>query len=251
MQKILITTITLTLLFITNISDGFSQNYSSYQDQSFIRQKKNSKPTANKNHEIALIFYKLSSILPDFITMAKDYKDYKASFGESKIATLNTRAEELKNAYSLLTLQEPLVVEMPVKLSEYSKNNKGFFITNFEEKTFFKFKHHNKNFAVVPESIMDQQWLKVTDKKTVYEMNKANKAQGGNSLTALIFMAPIYTDSSSTADIQGTDYWLTFAEINKIEVYLPNSLIPIWRSDDTTLNQENNRKLNELLKLRN
>ncbi len=244
MQKLLTT---LTALIVLNINCAHAQGYSAYHERTTTStQSKSAKPAASTPSEIALTFYKLSGILPDFPLLAKEYKPYQESYGFEKATLFNNRVEQLKNAYSLLTMQEPIVVEYLVTLSNYSDKNKGFFINNFEERTFFKFNHHNKDFAVVPDGIMDWQWLKVSNAKTVAAMGNSNK-----ELNALIFMSPIYTDSSRPALIQDTNYWLLFAKINKIELYLPDTEKPIWRSDNILNDQGNGGKLNELLNLRN
>ncbi len=244
MHKLLII---LMALIVLNINCAYAQGYSAYHERSTTStQLTNAKPAASTAADIALTFYKLSGIIPDFPLLAKEYKPYQETYGLEKTTLFNNRVEQLKNVYSLLTMQEPIVVEYSVKLSDYSQKNKGFFIENFEERTFFKFNHHNKDFAVVPDGIMDWQWLRVANNKKVAEMNKA-----ANVLTALIFMSPIYTDSSRPALIQDTNYWLLFAKINKIELYLPDAVKPIWRSDDILNDQGNSGKLNELLNLRN
>jgi hypothetical protein len=158
-------------------------------------------------------------------------------------------------------LQETIVVETPVKISEYSFANKGFFIDNFKDDTFFPVTYHGQSYAIIPQGIMDKQWIAADgfDAKTIDE---AAKASEGRLLNIVLLLLPKYADKSATVPIQGKDYWPLSVEIKKMTLYtLSRSTTEInsgaetapaarllWESGDAAV--EVNQKQMELLNLR-
>lgn len=194
----------------------------------------------------AMLFYKLAQRVPDFGSWARRTKEYQSAEPAGKLAALAAQETTLKNVYNLLTLQEPLTVEIPVTLSAYSYANGGFFVENFKSSTFFPVRYEDQSFAIVPLGIMDRQWMKVTDEDAVRAIQSASNNKDA-PLTMLLTLTPKYADSSTPAKLEGNDYWLISTDIKKMALYAGDSATPLWESEDPRIDAA---KRQELLNLR-
>ena len=216
------------------IDTKWTQDFSAYgrQDQ---------KPKPTSPDYIVMIFSKLAHQQPDFEAWAHETQAYQNAPTGNRPLVLEEQIRDLKNMYSLLTLQEPIIVETPVKLSSYSTRNKGFFVDSFKEDTFFPVKYNNRLYAIVPQGIIDKQWLKVPDADDGKAIENASLS---TQLTMVLTLYPKYADTTP-AELEGGNYWLISTEVQKMALYAPNSTVPLWQSDDST-----DKKHQEILKLR-
>jgi len=176
---------------------------------------KDMKPQPSSPQRIAMIFAKLARKPPDFQAWARNTEAYKNAPDLDKPAVEAQQAEELKNIFSLMTLQEPLVVEMQAKLSKYSASNKGFFVESFKEETFFPARYAGESYAIIPEGIMDKQWLKEPDAGKGKEIEDIAARSGSGTLPLVLTLAPKLADGSTTAILDDVEYWLLAATIEK------------------------------------
>ena len=227
-------------LLITGTS--FAQGFSSY-----IAEK--GRPKTTEPYYISMMFFKLSGTIPDFKNLAENTKRYQESSRLDRLNVLDQEVQELKNIYSLITMQEPIIIELPVRLSEYSKNNKGFFIESFTENMFFPIESNGQNYALVPNGLMDKQWLKVTNKETADTIEAANNVENGKPLIMTLYLTPVYADSSVPANIEGKNYWLMSVNIKDMELYLPDASSSIWKFSGLESNKDS-QTLQKLLNLR-
>lgn len=213
-------------------------------------QQQELRPQVTPPSNIALLFYKLSGKTPDFEAWARNTEAYQSAASFEKSAVQEQQVQLLKNNYSLLTFQEPLVVEMPVTLSEYSAANKGFLVGNFREDTFFSARYNDQSYAVVPVGIIDKQFLKVPDAAVAQAIKDAGRSEKGKLLTMLLVLSPKYADNASPATLSGESHWLISAEIKKMMLYSAESDVPLWRSEEVETAPPDEKKRQELLKLR-
>jgi len=230
-----------------------AQDYPAYRWQEQkqkqeLEQRQTQKPQPTTPGYIAMLFYKLSGKAPDFESWARRTEAYQAAAGYDRLSVQDRQAQLLKNIYDLLTFHEPLIVETPVKLSEYSALNKGFFVESFRTDTFFPFRYNDRSYAVVPSGIMDQQWIKAPDPAVVRAIQAASRNDRGKSLSMVLMLTPKYADSFTPATLEGRSYWLISAEAKKMMLYAPDSPVPLWKSDDGAAPDDTKRQ--ELLRLR-
>ena len=152
----------------------------------------------------------------------------------------------MRRVFGLLTLQEPIVIETPVVLSAYSTAHKGFFVENFKPQTFFPARYNGQSYAVVPQDIMDKQWLSVQDPAIADAIDKAAARSEGRELLMTVFLLPGYADKSAPATLDDEDYWLIAAHVKKMMLYPKDGTTLLWQSDDASFKDQ---KHQELLKL--
>jgi hypothetical protein len=205
------------------------------------------KPEPSTPDYIYMIFCKLTGRTPDFEAMARNTQDYQDAATIERPTVLDQLTVGLKSTYSLLTLQEPFIIEVPVKLSPYSAVNKGFFVENFKDDTFFPVNYNGQSYAIIPQGIMDKQWLKVPDDALGKEIENAALNKDGSPLTMQLMLTPKYADSSRPVVLAEQNYWPIAVEIKRMVLYPPASTSQLWQSDDTRV--DDTKRL-ELLNLR-
>jgi hypothetical protein len=193
--------------------------------------------------DVAMVFYKLSRKEPDLESWARQTEAYKAAAAFDQSVVLEQEVQKLREAYNLLALQEPLVVATPVKISAYSKSGRGFFVENFRTDTFFPFFFGGAGYAVVPQSIMDKQWLKVEDANTVAAIEAAAKESPDHMLRMVLQLSPVSADAASSVNIDGADYWLIAASVKKMTLYPMGDGQVLWQSDDAGVNNTQRQDL--------
>ncbi|MBI3441861.1 MAG: hypothetical protein HY052_08720 [Proteobacteria bacterium] len=204
------------------------------------------KPQPTESLYIAILFFKLSRQAPDFEAWARHTSEYQAAEKFDKLAVQDQQVEKLKGLYSLLTVQEPVIIETPVKLSAYSVVNKGFFIENFRNDTFFPVRYNENSYAIVPLGIMDRQWMPVPDESAAKAIESA-AANKDKPLTMVLMLTPKYADNTTPAVVDDEKYWLISADVTKLMLYSPDSSLPLWQSNDA---RADDAKRQEILKLR-
>lgn len=201
------------------------------------------KPGPSSPVHIAMTFYKLARQLPDFDGWARRTQAYTDAPAADKAVVALREAQALKDMYSLLILQEPLVIETPVQLSGYSASNGGFFVENFKEDTFFQARHNDRTYAIVPQGITDRQFLQEGDPAMISAIEAAKK--GGLMMTLLL--SPTYADGTAPVALDGENYWPIAAVVDQMILHAADGAIPLWQSQDSAAD---NQKHRELLNLR-
>lgn len=186
----------------------------------------NLKPEPSSPAHIAMTFYKLTRQIPDFDAWVRASQIYNTAADVDKPATLHRERQELNNRFSLLTLQEPLVVETPVTLSAYNAAAQGFFVENFKDDTFFPAHHLDHGYAIVPQGIIDRQFLKVEDPALASTIEAARD----RALTMVLLLSPKYADNTAPASLDGKNHWLISAGIEKMTLYISDLPVPLWQS---------------------
>lgn len=203
------------------------------------------KPEVSTPGYVAMAFYKLSGGTPDFRAWAESSKAYNEASSFDKDMVREKQMADIENIFSLFTLDEPLVVSMPVKLSEYSFSNKGFFIESLKEDLFFPVNYVGSDFALVPENIMDHQWMRAGDKQAK-DIERAAKNRPERTLDMYFHLVPKFADRKAPLNIEGVDRWLLLGEVRKMTLVVPVSDKVLWSSQDANFEET---KDNELLDL--
>jgi hypothetical protein len=203
------------------------------------------KPEVTSSGYIAMAFYKLSGGTPDFKAWAESSKAYNEASPFDKDLIRERQMTEIENIFSLFTLDEPIVLLLPAKLSEYSITNKGFFIENIKEDTFFPVSYVGNDFAVIPQNIMDHQWVRADDKQAKI-IDQAARNIGNRTLHMYFHLTPIFADKAAPLNIEGINRWLLLGEVQKMTLVIPTFDKVIWTSQNANFEE---KKDNELLDL--
>lgn len=202
------------------------------------------KPALTPPLTVALTYYKLTGRLPDFDSWVKQQDSYKNANAFDQGSMVAPKVQKLKDAYSLILLTDPLVMETQVALSEYDKKNQGYSIESFKPSTFFPAVYNGVSYAIVPVNIADKQWIKVDDPEIVAGIEKAAGTE--RLLSMIIYLVPKYGDANSPASIDGENYWPMVAEIKKMMLYAPNSDTLLWQSSDVAVTDKTRQKIMNL-----
>ncbi len=191
---------------------------------------------------IASLFLKISGKQPDFNIWAQETPAYKKAAPEEKLIMLETKAAELESVYNLITLVDPIIVTMNVRLSDYNKTYKGFSIDSFTPNLFFSFKWLDQNYAVVPNAIADRQWLPVPKE---YADNFPYHFRGGEGQIQ-IKLLPNYADTKAPMMLEGKDHWLILADVSEISLWSWDGRQLLWRSRGKADDQARDKKILDL-----
>lgn len=183
--------------------------------------------------QIAMIFYRLTEQTPDFEGWAAKAESYINAPPFDKITILQQKTTELKNIFNLISLQEPIVVSMPVRLSLYSQTNHGFFIENFRDDTYFGYSFMGQNYALVPQALMDHQWISIGGTAATL-LEKIAASKKNRSLMLYFEITPRFADKTAPLNLDGEDYWLVSGEISNLRIYDPTYGRLVWESNSGT-----------------
>jgi len=200
---------------------------------------------------IAMIFYRFSGKAPDFRDMVMNSDEYKMTADNEKIYIIERLVEEYRSTYSLITMQEPIVLEADVKLSNYNEKLGGFLIENFNSNFFFVVEAMGKNYALIPEGIVDKQWMKVEDKNIgkKIEQQYARAILMRDPLRMSFTLTPVYSDATKPIVINNKEYWLMSVKPTSMVLYAPETEEVLWKSINNTLSTDDSN-LEDLKKLR-
>lgn len=185
------------------------------------------RPKVTDASYIALLFYKLTGNFPDFHAWAQQTPEYISAAPELKINTLETKALEFENTYSLLTLADPMIVEMPAKLSSYSALQRGFLIESFIANMYFGYSFLDTSYALIPKGIADRQWLPVPPE---YADAILSQTKEGKEVIIQISLLPTYADNKTPMPLNDIDHWLILTEIGKISIWSSDGTRLLWES---------------------
>lgn len=185
---------------------------------------------------VAITFYKLARQKPDLDAWAQMTQAYKEATDFDKPTVQQDQAAKLKAVVDLQTAREPLVIQVPVQLSALNAANQGYFIESFKKSTFFPVTFADRNYALVPQGIIDHQWMKL-DSPEAAKPIEAAAALTKRLFNMVLVLAPQYADNSGAANINGQDYWPLAVKIDNMILVDQNGL-PLWQSNapeaDTT-----------------
>ncbi len=187
-------------------------------------------PQATSAGYIAMLYSKMTGKRPNLEGWATASKDYTAASKFDKVTAQREKISELQAVYDLLTPTEPVVVDIPVVLSSYSKHNQGFFIDSFKEDTFFGFEFMDTNYAVIPMNLMEYQWLKVPAEQAD-RIFKTVQPKAKDMVRAILYVDPIMADRNNPLNMDGTPRWMISGEVRKLMLYTTNGYL-LWETAD-------------------
>lgn len=199
------------------------------------------KPKTTEASYVALLFYKLTGNFPDFNVWAQQMPEYKEAAPDQKIDVLDKKSKEFENIYSLMTLADPITIEIPAKLSAYSSLQKGFLIETFKPNIYFGFYFLETGYAVIPKGIAEKQWLPVSPDQADVISSWTNE---GREAIIQLTLRPLYADNKNPAKIEDIDYWLILADIANISLWSSDGTRLLWESRNAVGEGVPNKLLN-------
>lgn len=177
-------------------------------------------PAFASDVDIATIYHKLTGQPPVFEQWARlspQCQQEKTQTG--RIACQENKQEELRQKYQLQTLTEAVAVPfVPAVFSAYSKENSGYIIKNFTDETYMPFSYAGRNYALIPQGLMDRQFLPISGpaQKDVEAALRASQRKA----VVLLYIQPSYADpKAQPVELDGKPYTLISGKVINIAVY--------------------------------
>lgn len=189
---------------------------------------------------IAMFYEKMVGRYPDFATWVQATPEYSAADAAGKMETLDKKSREFEETFNLLTMADPIRVEMPVRLSNYNAMQKGFIIENFAPDTFFGFSYLDQHYALVPRALTEKQWVPVPPDSADAFLSLTKE---GKEALAQITMMPRYADAKEPMDIANVKHWLMLGEISEISIWSADGTRMLWQGAGDSTAAEPNKLL--------
>lgn len=199
---------------------------------------------------VATTYYKWTRQTPPFQNWAHHVPEAKTPRSEVEWQIfLNSKPKELEAAYDLVMYNEPINVGFSAILSKYSEKSQGYLVRNFSDETFFSYSFAGRNYAVIPQALMDQQWLSVSPFIS-QQIEEHIPKPGKRKVTLILTLEPVgaYKDPM---ELDGKKRYLVAAKVANIGIYACGRNM----QDCTTLWDQGTKKAraeekNELLNLK-
>ncbi len=175
-----------------------------------------------------MIFYKYSHQAPDYDAWARASDEYKNAPDFAKEATMQRLSDQLSHVFGLISPSEEILADYPVTLSDYSFDNKGYFIDNLKSDMFIPFSYNGENFAVVPKISWMSKWLAVDGMPAKEIDDLRQKSPSRKDVTLTFSLLPKFASKDGTLTFDGKPYRLISAEIRSLSIYDAKGML-VWQ----------------------
>lgn len=209
-----------------------------------------SMPVKSDPARVAVLFHRLTGQLPPFGEWARQTPEFKQASDFERSTVLEVQTSGMKDLYRLTTLSEPVVVDLAVRLGDYSFTNKGFLLGNLTDEVIFPFSYAGKNYAITVPGLQEAQWLPVEDEKTAMTLDVA-AARNGRLLHTVLVLSAVSADRTGTININGVDYWMLAARLQEMQFYEPQKTRLLHEVSYRAARKDDDGVMNELNQLKN
>lgn len=209
----------------------------------FAPEQSATRPSVTPPQTVAMLFYRLAGTFPNFDAWVRQSDEMKNATPFDQANILEKETDRLKQAFIDIAVRDPIVVEMQAKLSDYNAKNKGFFIENFRSSTFFPVHYIDRSYAIVPQGLIEKQWMKVEDDSAAQTIEAAARASKGRFLSMTLLLTPLYADNKTPASIGGEAYWPLVVEVRRLMLYGTDPTTPLWQSVDGATTDEKHQSI--------
>jgi len=198
--------------------------------------------------DVATIYYRLIRQRPDFRAWIPFLPEYKKMSEAERLSYLDSKSQDLNYNFNLLTLQEPIAIQFDAVLSPYSDENEGYIVRNFADDTYFSFAFAKYNYAIIPQGLMEHQFLPVQKSAKV----AVESAMGVNRhILMIIYVQPNFADANAQpTEIEGKSYRLISGKVMNIALYGPSSAGRTTSLWEENTKEYNDKQRDELLNLK-
>ncbi|MBI1214332.1 MAG: hypothetical protein GC185_00770 [Alphaproteobacteria bacterium] len=190
---------------------------------------KQQKPKPTQARYIAMLYDKLTAHMPDFDAWARATPAYKNAPLVKKAEVETATGKDLLETFTLMTVSEPIVMTAEAQISAYSTMGNGFLMQNFNDMSFFDYEYDGERYALVPNGIVDYQWLHDLPSDND---NIMRETKNGYHAQMVFTLVPLRADPKPM-EMGGVKYHLILADISKIEMWSADGSRVIW---DSTMN---------------
>lgn len=183
------------------------------------------RPAPTDALHIAMLYEKLvSDRTPDFADWVRETPKFKKAELYEQPEILEKGKEELATTYRLLSTNEPIVLEVKMKLSGYSPVGKGFLVQYFNDLTYYQYNYMGNRYALVPKDLMAYTWLRAPKSFAAEIMQETNNGRDARLTLTLI---PQTADPKPMV-LNGKPTRLMMAEVTKVELWSKDGQRVIW-----------------------
>jgi hypothetical protein len=165
-----------------------------------------------------MAYYKLAGAEPDYMAWAKNtpfLKDIPPTDKTKRDTIINRESNRVRQSFTSWNMDEPLIVHTRVLLDDYSTIQEVLNISEFTDRTFFRFSMYGENLAVVPQDIAELGHIILTKDQMEDVLKKAPKGQA----VAEILLKPTKADTTQPFTDSGVNYYLMLAQIAEIRLW--------------------------------
>lgn len=183
------------------------------------------RPRISTAEEVAITQHWLSGDPPSAAEWARHSKEYLEANDFSRQAVMEEKRQEYIDKFKLFTKPETIVISSNVKISRYSRENKGFVIESFNNETFFAYTFAGQNYAVVIPKLMDYQWVSIEGDNAA---RIEHWAPNSNNTVNVVLEVEPKTADKTPIKLGDKTYRLMSAEVANISIYLQKTDRPLW-----------------------
>lgn len=185
------------------------------------------KPDATPSFYIAALYEKLLGRTPDFGQWVAQSPKYQSAELYERANIMDSNVKQLRDTFDLLTVAEPIHVNVRAKISGYSPLGQGFLVQNFNDMTFFNYTYLGEHYALIPNGMAKYQWLKTPASLADSIMRETDNGQQVHMTLTLI---PLAADGKDM-EINNVKYHLIMADISKIQMWSKDGHEAIWDTE--------------------
>ncbi len=188
------------------------------------------RPRISTAEEVAITQHWLSGDAPSAEEWARHSKEYQEANDFTRQSVIEDKKQEYIQKFRLFSKPETLVISSNVKISRYSKENKGFVIESFNNETFFSYNFGGQNYAIVIPKLMDYQWVGIEGENA--DLISRFAPISANTVNVILEVEPKTADKTPIK-LGDKEYRLMSAEIASISIYLRKSERALWSRPGT------------------
>lgn len=200
---------------------------------------------------VATAYYKWTRQTPPFQYWARHVQEAKTQRSEVEWQVyLQEKPKELEAAYNLVMYNEPINVGFAGLLSKYSEKSGGYLIRNFTEETYFAYEFAGRQYAIIPQRLMDHQWVSVSPFISKQIEEHLPNSRDRRRITLIIALEPVGAQKEPMM-IDGKKRYLLAARVTNMGIYACDRQMEncktLWNEGTKEAREQEN---NELLKLK-
>ncbi len=187
------------------------------------------KPDLTQGIYVAMLYEKLLNKTPAFEQWVRSSPGYNKTEMYDRPQYLKDEVEKMYDTYNLLTVTEPIVLDVKAKITAYSPLGKGFLVQNFNDMTYFNYTYMGQRYALIPNGVASYQWLKCPPELA----DSITRQMGDDNTVRLTMTLTPQGADPNPIQMDGRTYKLVMAEISKIELWSKDNNYTVW---DTQFN---------------
>lgn len=211
-------------------------------------------PDISSARQVATIFHRLVGVRPNFKQWVRFIDDCKNLDDLARIECEETKPAEMDKEYALTTAEQPIVVQFLADMSQYSYENGGYVVKNFEDGVFFPYTFAGANYAVIPQGLMDYQFLSIID-EPARKVERTLSYSKRRKMLMVIYVLPTYANKDEKAmEMTGPDgtvkpYKLISGRVANVALYecpKNGSCVSLWDQGTKEFRDQQKQELLDL-----